>query len=103
MTKQEVADQLEVEAIFVSRARYQSSATGKTAIAGQAMLLFQAESGGMMEDPSHIKRFVSRCADGSMRRVYVREVTEKLRAITVERYVKTTVVSTVGLRKLVIT
>jgi len=60
---------------------------------------FHAESGQLAEDASHIKRFTTRCSDGQLQRVYVREVSEKITAITVERYVRTTVVSTLGLKK----
>lgn len=99
MTPAELAAWLTIEEMRVSRIHYQSSATEKSKVVGSVAVAFYAESGQLPEDPSNIKRFMSRCADGSLRRVYVREVSEKIEAITVERYVKTVAVSTVGLRK----
>jgi hypothetical protein len=99
MTPDELAAWLGIEAIRVSRTRYQSTATAKAKIEGALAIAFEASSGQIMEDPSNIKRFVSRCDDGNMRRVYRREVNEKIVAITVERYVRTQIVSTLGLKK----
>jgi hypothetical protein len=102
MTPAEVADYLMLERIMVSRTRYQSAADAKAKVIGAVVLGFQAESGQIVDDPANIKRFASRCDDGNLRRVYRREVSEKLVALTVERYVRTQIVSTVGLRKLTI-
>ena len=49
--------------------------------------------------PQATKRFWSPCGDGTQYRVYVRQYSEKLWAITVERYVRLVVTSTVGLKK----
>ena len=102
MTPDELASWLGIEKVHVSRTRYQSTATAKAKIEGAVVIAFEAGSGQIMEDPANIKRFVSRCADGNMRRVYRREVSEKLVAITVERYVRTQIVSTLGLKKFTI-
>ena len=99
MKPDELAAWLGIEAVHVSRTRYQSTATAKSKIEGALALAFEAASGQIMEDPSNIKRFVSRCDDGNLRRVYRREVNEKIVAITVERYVRTQIVSTLGLKK----
>jgi hypothetical protein len=99
MTPDELAAWLGIEKVHVSRTRYQSTATAKAKVEGALALAFEASSGQITEDPSNIKRFVSRCDDGNMRRVYRREVNEKIVALTVERYVRTQVVSTLGLKK----
>jgi len=100
MTPDQVAAWLGIDQLFVSKSRYQSTATAKAKIVGSQLVAFQAESGMMAkEDASNIKRFVSRCGDGSFRRVYVREISEKLMGITVERYVKTVITATTGLKK----
>lgn len=99
MTPAQVAAWLGIEDMRVSRSRYQSSATAKTKVVGSYAVAFYAESGLLPEDPANVKRFVSRCGDGSLYRVYVRPVSEKLEAITVERYVRTVAISTVGCLK----
>lgn len=99
MSPAELSAWLGIDEMRVSRIRYQSTATAKAKVVGAAVVAFFAEAGGLPEDPSNIKRFVSRCADGSLMRVYRRQVSEKIEALTVERYVKTVAVSTVGLRK----
>lgn len=98
-TPEQVAQWLGIERMFVSRSRYHSTASAKSKITGSYAVAFQAEDGMLAEDPSHIKRFISRCADGSKRRVYERQVGEKLWAITVERYVRTVIVASTGLKK----
>lgn len=102
MKPADVAGWLGIEELRVSNIRYATSATEKSKVAGAVAIAFQAQSNAMTEDPSNIKRFVSPCGDGSMKRVYVRQVSEKIEAITVERYVRTVVVSSLGLKKLTI-
>lgn len=101
-TPEQVAQWLSIDRLFVSRSRYQSAASAKANTVGSYVVGFMAESGGLMEDPSNIKRFVSRCSDGSLVRVYVHEIGPKLVAIYTERYVRTVVVSSTGLKKLTI-
>ena len=55
-----------------------------------------------LEDPSHLKRFVSRCEDGSLRRVFRQEVSPKVTKIIVERYNRVVATATTGLRSLTI-
>ena len=98
-TPEQVAQWLAIERLFVSKSRYQSSASAKTKVTGSYAVAFTAEAGQISDDPSNIKRFVTRCGDGTLRRVYERQVSEKLVAISVERYVRTVVTSTSGLRK----
>jgi hypothetical protein len=95
----EVAAWLGIEQLHVSRTRYQSTASAKSKIEGALVVAFEAASGQIVDDPANIKRFASRCDDGNLRRVYRREVNEKVVAITVERYVRTQIVSTLGLKK----
>lgn len=66
---------------------------------GNYAVAFYAEDGVGPEDPSHCKRFWSPCGDGGQYRVYQRQVSEKLWAISVERYNQLVVTSTVGLAK----
>lgn len=76
------------------------SGTGKAGIAGANYVLpFYAEDGVGPEDPSATKRFWAPCGDGSTYRVYVRQVSEKVWALTVERYNLLTATSTLGLKK----
>jgi len=102
MTPEQLAAWLGIEKVHVSRTRYQSTATAKSKIEGALALAFEAASGQITDDPANIKRFVSRCDDGNLMRVYRREVNEKVVAITVERYVRTQIVSTLGLKKFTI-
>jgi len=81
--------------------RVQSSA-GKGKVSGNTVVAFHAEDGIGPDDPSHTKRFWSPCGDGTQYRVYLRQHSEKLWALTVERYVQLVVTSTVGLKKLTI-
>ena len=76
-----------------------SSGTAKSKVGGgNYVIAFSAEDGSSPDDPSHTKRFWTPCADGTEYRVYVRQVTEKLMAITIERYNRFVVTSTVGLK-----
>lgn len=76
------------------------SASAKSKIGGgNYVVAFYAEDGAGPEDPSATKRFWSACADGSQYRVYVYQFSEKIWKITVERYNKLAVTSTVGLAK----
>jgi hypothetical protein len=79
--------------------RYQNGAAKAKAGGGSYVVAFHAEDGAGPDDPSHAKRFWSPCEDGSQHRVYRRQYSEKLWAITVERYIKLVVTSTVGLAK----
>ncbi len=99
MTPEQLAAWLNIEALKVSKSRYQTSASAKSKTVGAAVVAYYAEAGLSQDDPSNVKRFFSRCEDGSVRRVFRREVTGKLTAVSVERYVRTVVTSTLGLKK----
>lgn len=76
-----------------------ASAGSKSKLGGNYVIAFYAEDGAGPEDPSHSKKFWTPCQDGTMYRVYVRQHSEKLWAITVERYTRMVVTSTTGLAK----
>jgi len=115
-TPQQLADMLNVDQVYVSRERYQSTATGKSEILGNIVLMFYAAAGMDTEDPSNIKRFVSpppnviaggsefaRPAGGLDVNVYLQQVSSKLVDITVEHYSKVVMTSTLGVNQFTIT
>ena len=57
-TPQQLADFLNVDEVYVSKERYSTSATARTEMVGQLVLMFYAQGGMDTEDPSNIKRFV---------------------------------------------
>jgi hypothetical protein len=99
MTPEQVAAFLNVDQVLVSRSRYQSAAAAKSEVVANLVLSFIAYSGGGVEDPSNIKRFVSPTASGGPVRVYVQQVNSKLWDLTVEHYELIKIVSTLGIRK----
>lgn len=101
-TPEQVAAFLNIERMFVSRARYQSTASAKASVMGSYVLAFYAEDGLSQEDPSHGKRFWSPVEGGGKYRVYRQVVSEKLTKVAVEHYSNVVVTSTTGLRKLTI-
>ena len=80
-------------------ARVKSGAAKATIAGANYVLPFYAEDGVGPEDPSATKRFWSPCGDGGQYRVYVRQVSEKRWAVTVERYNLLAVTSSLGLAK----
>ncbi len=94
MTPAELADWLGVDELRVSKARYASSATAKTQIVNNLVLMFFAESGQSPDEASNIKRFVSPCEGGGFLRVYEQQISAKLVDITVEQYSNIVITST---------
>ena len=86
MTPAELAAWLGVDELRVSKARYSSSATAKTQVVANLVLMFFAESGQSPDEASNIKRFVSAVEGGGDLRVYEQQVSAKLVDITVEHY-----------------
>jgi hypothetical protein len=81
-----------------------STGTAKSKVgAANLCIPFYAEDGVGPEDPSHAKRFWTPCADGSEYRVYSRQFSEKLWKITVERYNRMVMTSTLGLNGITVT
>lgn len=101
-TLQELAAWLGIERAYVSRERYQSSATAKSKVVTDIVLSFYAEDGLTPEDPSNTKRFWTPVEGGGKYRVYEQPVSSKLVDLTVEHYSNCVVTSTVGMRKLTI-
>lgn len=106
LTLEDMAAEYDVDKVMVSRERFQSSASAKSQILGSKVFMFFAEDGVDEEDPTHIKRFISKFTGeqgGGFERVYVQVLSAKLVAITVERYEKLVATTTLGLRKLTVT
>ncbi|PTY02579.1 hypothetical protein DB346_08505 [Verrucomicrobia bacterium LW23] len=95
----QLATQLGVNGVHVSRERYQSSASAKTQVVNNLVVMFYAEPGATLEDPSNLKRFVSPTVSGGRQRVFRQEVGPKLVALTVEHYSRIVVTSTLGIRQ----
>lgn len=99
MTPEALAGILGVDSVYVSRERYQSSASAKTQIVANLVLMFNAMGGADLEDSSNIKRFVSPVEGGGDVRVYQQQVTSKLVDVTVEHNSLIAITSTLGIRK----
>jgi hypothetical protein len=100
-----MAAALQVDRVYVSRERYQSTAAAKSEILGAAVYAFFAEDGVDTEDPSNVKRFVSMFDSeqgGGLFRVYVQQLSSKLIAITIEFYEKVVITYASGIRKMAI-
>lgn len=102
MTPDQVAGILMVDKVLVSKERYQSGAATKAQVVSNLVLLFNALSGGDIEDPSNIKRFWSPCEGGGKIRVYEQRINAKLIDITVEHYSNIIITSTLGIRKITV-
>ena len=103
LTTEELAGFLGVEGVRISRDRYQSSASGKSKIVPDVVLMFYGQDGVTPDDPTHAKRFWSAVEGGGKYRVYEQQVNSKIVDLTVEHYSNVVLTSTVGLRKLTIT
>lgn len=102
MTPEQVAAFLNVDRVYVSRERYQSSTAAKSEIVSNLVLEFFALDGADTEDPSNVKRFVTPIEGGGMFRVFTQQISAKLYDITVEYYSLVKITSTLALRKLTI-
>ena len=102
LTPDELAGFLGVEAVRISRDRYQSAATTKGKIVPDIVLAFYGLDGATNEDATHAKRFWSAVEGGGKYRVYEHQVNSKLVDLTVEHYSNVLITSSVGLRKLTI-
>jgi hypothetical protein len=99
MTPEELARFLTVDRVYISRERYQSSATAKTQVVANLVLMFNAADGLDTEDASNIKRFVSPTMDGGLVRVYEQQMGPHIIDLTVEHYSLVKITSTLGIRK----
>ena len=112
-TESDLAAFLGIDQALVSKERFQSGPSTKTQIVNNLVLMFVALSGGDMDDPSNIKRFVSpppnlysagegkiaAPAGGLNVNVYVNQVSAKLVDISVEHYSNVIMTSTAGVRQ----
>ena len=98
----ELASWFGVDRVMTSRERYQNSATTKTKVLSDMVILFYAEDGVTPDDPSNTKRFWTPVDGGGKYRVYEQPVSSKLVDLTVEHYSNVVVTSSTGLRTLTI-
>jgi hypothetical protein len=98
----ELASWFGVDRVMTSRERYQNSATTKTKVLSDMVILFYAEDGVTPDDPSNTKRFWTPVDGGGKYRVYEQPVSSKLVDLTVEHYSNVVVTSATGLRTLTI-
>jgi hypothetical protein len=104
-TPEQLAAWLQVDEVQVTKARYTASASARTQIVANLVLMFMAESGADTEDPSNIKRFVSMGSaeqGGGQFQVYSQRVSAKRHIIAVGHYELTKLTSTLGLRKITV-
>lgn len=102
LTPEALAGLLQVDQVSVTSARYTASATARTQIVANLVLMFLAESGVDTEDASNIKRFVSMGGGdqgGGQYQVYSNRVSAKRHIIAVGHYELTKITSTLGIRK----
>jgi hypothetical protein len=115
LTPAEIATLVLVDQVYISKERYQSTATAKGQIIGNKVFMFCAEPGADTEDPSSVKRFVSAptnlISDANFQRpagaldinVYVQQLSPKLVDIYVEHNSNIIATSTLGVRSLTVT
>ncbi len=102
LTTEELAGFLGVDAVRVSRERFQVSTSAKAKIVPDAVFAFVGMDSPSLEDPTHFKRFWSAGEGGVKYRVYDQVVNAKMVDLTVEHYSTILPTATVGLRKLTI-
>lgn len=97
----QVAQLCGLQAGMIARHTYQSSPSAKTGVVGGTyVLVFLANNSASIDDPSHIKRFVTQTMGGTMVRVYEQQVSMKLIDITVEMYSRPVATSTLGVQRI---
>lgn len=85
LTTQQIAQYLGADVVEIVKARYQSSATAKSALMAGIVFAYLAEQGAGKDDPSAVKRFVSSGRAGQKYGVYRQEY-EKYTDISLEYY-----------------
>lgn len=93
----ELAEYLGVESVMRTDLRYQSTASAKAKIVGSYVVVFNAQANIGKDDPSNMKRFVTRM--GSPFRVFRQEFAKTIE-ISVEHYSHIVATATVGAKKL---
>jgi hypothetical protein len=102
LTPEALAGILGVEQVLKSNPRYTSSATARTQVLGNLVLMFNASSGVDAEDASNIKRFYSMGATeegGGIYQVYSARISAKRHVIAVGHYELQKITSTLGIRQ----
>ena len=98
-----VASQIGCVRGIIARHKYQLTPTTKQSVAAaNYVLIYLANPGQSIDDPSNIKRFVSMTMGGTKTRVYEQQVSMKLIDISVEHYSLPVITSTLGIRRLTI-
>ena len=101
-TPEALAGLLQVNEVQVTSARYTASATARTQIVANLVLMFLAEAGVDIDDASNIKRFITMGGSdqgGGQYQVYSQRVSAKRHVIAVGHYELTKITSTLGIRK----
>lgn len=98
---EELARKLFVEEIRILSARYQSSASAKSEILGNAIYTFFAQNALTKDEPATLKRFITPSASGSHFGVYMEEHA-KFTDISVEHYSSIVATSSLGVQKLTV-
>lgn len=101
-TMAELAGWLQVDDCRVSRELYQSSASAKTDIMGNLLLMWFGLNSLTKDDPSHFKRFWTPCRGGGRVAVYRRDY-DKYVTIVVEHYSRCVATDTTGVEKITVT
>jgi len=102
MTQEDLARKLLVDRVSIVKARYQSSASAKTAIVPSVAYSYLAYPGAMKNDPTNVKRFLSKARNGLRFGVYITPY-EKFTDISVEHYSNILAATTLGIRKITLT
>lgn len=102
MTPEQLKELLGVDDVIVSKERYQSSASAKTQIVANKVIIYMAYAGVGKDDPSDIKRFVSAVEGGGFLRVYVQRIGAKSTDVTVEQYSNIVTPDTLGMQQLTV-
>jgi hypothetical protein len=102
LTPAQLAELLGLDDVIVSKERYQSSASAKSQIVANKVIIYYAMQGITKDDPSDIKRFVSPTEGGGNVRVYVQEVNAKRTDITVEHYSQISTPANLGEKQLTV-
>lgn len=99
----QLAALLGVDKVHVSKTRYTSSATARTQIVANLVLMFTAMAEADTEDASNIKDFWSPCEmGGGQYAVHQWDIGAKMVGIAVEHYELIKLTSTLGIRQLTI-
>ncbi|WOO41166.1 hypothetical protein [Rubellicoccus peritrichatus] len=101
LTSDGLARKLLIEGVRITSARYQSAASAKSGIVGNAVYAFFGQDAYGKDEPSNLKRFVTPVDGGGSFRVYLEE-SSKYTDVTVEHYSNIVVTSQLGIRKLTV-